>query len=312
MDRTDRHFRYLLRLLSPDVLLYTEMVVAQAVIHGDSERLLGYDACEQPLVLQLGGSEASLLAKAAVSGEGRGYAAINLNIGCPSDRVQSGQFGACLMADPERVADCVRAIRARVSLPVTIKTRIGIDDRDDYPFLYDFVQRTHAAGCSEYVVHARKALLEGLSPAENRTIPPLKYETVYRLKQDFPALHISINGGVRSTEEVRRHLRAVDGVMIGRQAYKEPYWIAELQRDVLAENDWQPPSRAHAIRQMAEYSEQALSSGARLHHVTRHMLGLYAGTPGARGWRRYLSEAVQKPDAGPQVLLNSLQFAPEV
>lgn len=308
MDRTDRHFRYLLRLLSPNVLLYTEMVVAQAITHGNGERFLGHHAVEQPLVLQLGGSEAAALAEAAVVGEQYGYAAINLNIGCPSDRVQSGQFGACLMAHPERVADCVQAIRERVGVPVSIKTRIGIDDREDYAFLREFVEQTHSAGCTEFIVHARKALLEGLSPAENCTIPPLKYATVYRLKEDFPELHISLNGGVRATDEVRHHLAAVDGVMIGRQAYKEPYWIAELERDVLADHDWCPPPREQVVLQMADYAECALSHGARLPHITRHMLGLYAGVPGARSWRRYLSEATRKPTAGPQVLVDSLQF----
>jgi len=307
MDRTDRHFRYLLRLLSSDTVLYTEMVVAQAVVHGDKDRLLGYEPSEHPLVLQLGGSEPDVLAAAAAEGERRGYDAINLNIGCPSDRVQSGAFGACLMSQPHLVANCVRAIREATAIPVSVKTRIGIDDHDSYGFLCDFIEPLIEAGCQEFAVHARKALLEGLSPAENRSIPPLRYGTVYRLKQDYPALHISINGGVRTTAEVLGHLQHVDGVMIGRQAYKEPYWIAELQKTICGKVDGYP-SRAGVVRQMADYAELSLSRGARLNHITRHMLGLYAGQPGARAWRRYLSENAYRADAGPDILLQSLRY----
>jgi tRNA-dihydrouridine synthase A len=306
MDRTDRHFRYLLRLLSADALLYTEMVVAQAVRHGDRSRLLDFHPAEQPLVLQLGGSDPQELAAAAIIGEQWGYAAVNLNIGCPSDRVQSGQFGACLMAEPQRVAECVRAIRQAIDLPVSIKTRIGIDDHDDYAFLCNFVEAQMEAGCIEFVVHARKAILDGLSPAENRSIPPLCYERVYRLKEDYPQLHITLNGGVRSSAEVKQHLQYVDGVMIGRQAYKEPYWIAELQQQLFAAADGGLPSRAGLVEKMADYAEQALGAGARLHHVTRHMLGLYAGMPGARSWRRFISEGVRDARAGPELLLRSL------
>lgn len=310
MDRTDRHFRYLLRLLSPDAVLYTEMVVAQAALRGDRERLLGFHPAEQPLVLQLGGSDPELLAAAAAEGERRGYDAVNLNIGCPSDRVQSGAFGACLMANPALVADCVAAIRHRVAIPVTVKTRIGIDDHDDYAFLRAFIDAVADAGCRHFIIHARKAILQGLSPAENRSIPPLRYEVVYRLKQDMPELQITLNGGVRTTAEVRDHLQHVDGVMIGRQAYKEPYWLAELQRDVLADSGSRVPTRRQVVEHMADYAGRAMQDGARLHHITRHMLGLYAGLPGARAWRRYLSEAVHKDNAGPKVLLDSLNFAP--
>ncbi len=309
MDRTDRHFRYLLRLLSPSALLYTEMVVAQAVLHGDRERLLGFDPAEHPLVLQLGGSDPDLLAAAAEQGECRGYDAINLNIGCPSDRVQSGEFGACLMAHPQLVAAGVAAISRRVAIPVTVKTRIGIDDHDDYAFLRAFIDPVVEAGCRTFIIHARKAILQGLSPAENRSIPPLRYDVVYRLKQDLPELNIILNGGVRTTAEVLQHLQCVDGVMIGRQAYKEPFWLAELQLEVCGRVGTMP-ARRHVVEQMAEYAEKVMSGGARLHHVTRHMLGLYAGLPGARSWRRYLSEAVHAPNAGPEVLLQSLNFAP--
>jgi len=306
MDRTDRHFRYLLRLMSADVLLYTEMVVAQAVRHGDRSRLLDFHPHEHPLVLQLGGSNPADMAAAAKQGQAWGYDAINLNIGCPSDRVQSGQFGACLMAEPNRVAECVKAIREEAELPVSVKTRIGIDDQDSYEFLQRFIEAQVEAGCGDFVVHARKAILQGLSPAENRSIPPLRYETVYRLKEDYPQLHITLNGGVRSTDEVKEHLRYVDGVMIGRQAYKEPYWIAELQQELFAAAEGGLPSRAGLVEKMADYAEQALGAGARLHHITRHMLGLYAGMPGARGWRRFISEGVRDARAGPELLLRSL------
>lgn len=306
MDRTDRHFRYLLRLLGPQMLLYTEMVVGHAVRHGDTERLLGFDPREHPLALQLGGSEPEVLAEAASEGSRRGYDEINLNIGCPSDRVQSGEFGACLMAEPERVAACVRAIRAQTELPVTIKTRIGIDDQEGYEFLRAFVDPLVEAGVDTFIVHARKAILSGLSPAENRSIPPLRYETVYRLKQDCPDLHITINGGIRTTADALLHLQYVDGVMIGRQAYADPYWLGELHAAVFADSE--PPGRAILVRQMADYAEKVLASGGRLHHVTRHMLGLYAGQPGARAWRRFLSERVHDATAGPEVLLESLEF----
>jgi tRNA-dihydrouridine synthase A len=308
MDRTDRHFRYLLRLMSPDLLLYSEMVVAQAALHGDRQRLLGFSPVESPVVLQLGGSDPELLGAAAVLGAEQGYTAINLNIGCPSDRVQSGRFGACLMAEPERVAACVRQMRSRVDIPVTIKTRIGIDDRDDYPFLCELVAACAAAGCETFVVHARKAILAGLSPAENRSIPPLNYERVYRLKADFSHLEVVINGGIASTADVLEHLRHVDGVMIGRQAYKEPYWLTRLQAAVFPERHWQAPTRREVVEAMARYAQAAVRDGARMHHVTRHMLGLFAGQPGARAWRRYVTEAATAPGAGPQLLLDSLQL----
>lgn len=306
MDRTDRHFRYLLRLLGPDMLLYTEMVVGQAVQYGDRERHLGFDPLEHPVALQLGGSEPEVLAAAAIAAEEYNYDEINLNIGCPSDRVQSGEFGACLMDQPQRVADCVSAIRARVSLPVTIKSRIGIDDQDSYGFLADFVETLMGAGVDTFIVHARKAILQGLSPAENRSIPPLRYDTVYRLKRDYPQLHVSINGGIRTTADALGHLEHVDGVMIGRQAYSDPYWLGELHAAIFGSAQLQ--SRDEIVRQMADYAEKAIDAGARLNHVTRHMLGLYAGQPGARAWRRFLSQEVHKPGAGPDVLLESLQF----
>jgi tRNA-dihydrouridine synthase A len=312
MERTDRHCRYFHRLLAPDIRLYTEMVVAHAVIRGDRQKLLGFDPVESPLALQLGGSDPALLAEAARIGEQWGYDEINLNIGCPSDRVQSGRFGACLMAEPETVAASVSAMAEAVNIPVTVKTRIGIDDHDEYEYLADFVSTVAEAGCGMFVVHARKAILEGLSPKQNRDIPPLRYDVVYRLRQEFPDLRIVINGGVRTTEEVAAHLREVDGVMIGRQAYSDPYWLTQLQGLLQPEGSaWQPPSRASIIMQMAEYVERERAKGNRLHHVTRHMLGLYAGQPGARAWRRFLSEGAADRNSGAEVLLQSIAQSPK-
>jgi tRNA-dihydrouridine synthase A len=309
MERTDRHFRYMLRLLAPDVRLYTEMVVAQAAIRGDQQRLLEFAPCEHPIGLQLGGSDPALLAEAAVIGEQWGYDEINLNIGCPSDRVQSGQFGACLMAHPDVVAASVRAIQDATNVLVSVKTRIGIDEHDEYGYLRDFVGVVAAAGCQMFVVHARKAILAGLSPKENRSIPPLKYDYVYRLKQDFPALRIVLNGGVRDTAAVQAHLQHTDGVMIGRQAYSDPYWIAQLQAQLLNEREVSVlPTRQDIVRAMAVYGRQEMERGTRLHHITRHMLGLFAGQPGARNWRRFLTEASRRPEATPDILLRSLDY----
>jgi tRNA-dihydrouridine synthase A len=312
MDRTDRHFRYLLRLLAPGIRLYTEMVVAQAAIHGDRQKLLLFDPSEHPVALQLGGSDPELLAQAAVHGEQWGYDEINLNIGCPSDRVQSGKFGACLMEHPATVAESVKAILAATNLLVTVKTRIGVDQHDEYGFLRDFVGDVADAGCQMFVVHARKAILAGLSPKENRSIPPLKYDFVYRLKQEFPDLRIILNGGIRETASAQEHLQYTDGVMIGRQAYSDPYWMAELQGQFLAEPGAPGlPDRHDIVRQMAVYAQREMESGARLPHITRHMLGLFAGRPGARNWRRFLTEQSRRPDAGPDLLLQSLDYCPQ-
>ncbi len=301
MDWTDRHCRYFFRLLSPDIRLYTEMVTAQAVLQGDRARLLDYDPAEHPVALQLGGSEPEQLAAAAQIANAWGYDEINLNIGCPSDRVQSGRFGACLMAEPERVAECVTAMNEAADPPVTVKTRIGIDDRDDYAFLEQFVAAVTAAGCRHFVVHARKAILAGLSPKQNRSIPPLRYEIVYRLKQQFPELTVVLNGGVESNEAVREHLEHVDGVMIGRKAYADPWFLTELDHGSRPEL-----TREQVVEKMAEYAARQIALGARLHHITRHMLGLFNGRPGARRWRRYLSERAIRPHADVQVLLDSL------
>jgi tRNA-dihydrouridine synthase A len=310
MDCTDRHCRYFLRLLSPHVRLYTEMVTAAAIVRGDPDRLLRFSPEEHPLALQLGGSDPDLLAAAVFKAGVHGYDEINLNAGCPSPRVSEGSFGACLMADPELVGRCIRAMQAATSLPVTVKTRIGIDDRDDYGFLCAFVATVADAGCRTLVVHARKALLSGLSPKENREIPPLLYETVYRLKGDFPELRIILNGGIDSLAAIETHLAAgVDGVMVGRKAYADPYWLTGVETTFLGKaGAWQPPSRAAIVRAMAHYAGQQMHDGVRLHHITRHMLGLYHGQAGARAWRRFLSTRGCVPDAGPQLLLESLQL----
>jgi tRNA-dihydrouridine synthase A len=304
LDRTDRHCRYFFRLLAPGIRLYTEMVVAQAILHGDRAWLLDFDPQEHPVALQLGGSEPQLLAEAAAIGIGWGYDEINLNIGCPSDRVQSGSFGACLMSHPGLVADCVRAIGDRTGLPASVKTRIGIDAQDHYEFLRDFVGEVAAAGCSMFIVHARKAILSGLSPRENRTIPPLRYDVVYRLKREFPELRIILNGGVRDSESVQQHLQHVDGVMIGREAYSNPWWLAELQAELLSG----PAvlSREQVMLQMQEYAERQLRAGVRLAHISRHVLGLYASQPGARQWRRFVTEESRRPGASAEILSRSL------
>jgi tRNA-dihydrouridine synthase A len=286
-------------LLSPHALLYTEMVTAQAIRHGDRDRLLGFDPAEQPLALQLGGSEPEVLAEAARAGADYGYDEINLNVGCPSDRVQSGRFGACLMAEPALVRDCVAAMRAAVDIPVTVKSRIGIDAHEDYGFLRDFVGTVAESGCGVFIVHARKAILDGLSPKENREIPPLRYEFVYRLKQEFPHLTVVLNGGVRDVDAVRAHLAQVDGVMIGREAYHNPYFLAQLEH---ALNGVEPLRREEIMARYTDYMAGQLDRGVRLSAMTRHVLGLYLGQPGARRWRRQLAEGACRPGAGLEVV----------
>jgi tRNA-dihydrouridine synthase A len=307
MDYTDRHCRYLLRLLSPHALLYTEMVTAQALAHGDVERLLGFDPSEHPVALQLGGSDPQLLARAARLGEEHGYDEINLNVGCPSDRVQSGRFGACLMAEPELVADCMRAMIETVRIPVTVKCRIGIDDRDDYPFFERFVAIVREAGVRVFVVHARKAHLQGLSPKENREVPPLRYDVPARLKREHPELTVVLNGGLKSAAQVREWLPQFDGVMLGRQAYQEPYLLAELDAELLAPGSLLPEREA-VVEAYADYVERMLAAGHRLQVMLRHVHGLYAGLPNARAWRRYLSEQGHRPGSGADVLRNSLRM----
>jgi tRNA-dihydrouridine synthase A len=307
MAYTDRHCRFLLRLLHPSVRLYTEMLTAHALVHGDARRLLEFDATEHPVALQLGGADPELLARAARLGVAAGYDEINLNVGCPSDRVQSGRFGACLMAEPERVAEGVRAMRLSIAdaVPITVKCRIGIDDRDDYEFLYTFVATVAEAGVDTFIVHARKAVLQGLSPQENREIPPLRYEVPLRLKHERPDLAIVLNGGLRTIAHVREWLPRFDGVMLGRQAYQEPYLLADLQREWSTEVRGLP-TREDVVLAYADYVDRQLARGQRLAPLVRHALGLYAGQPAARAWRRLLAEQCAVPGAAGDVLRRSL------
>ena len=303
MDWTDRHCRYFHRLLSPNARLYTEMVTSPALIHGDRERLLGFDTAEHPLALQLGGSDPLELAKAARIGEQFGYDEINLNVGCPSDRVQSGRFGACLMREPELVADCFAAMRNAVSIPVTIKCRLGVDAQDETLDLQHFIQTIAARGCTVFVVHARKAWLKGLSPKENRDVPPLNYERVYQLKRDFSQLTIVINGGIDKVVDVATHLKHTDGVMLGRTAYHEPYRLAELEHLFFGTP---LPTRESVIDRMRPYIAAHLANGGKLQHISRHLLGLFQGLPGARSWRRHLSENAHRADADGAVIDEAL------
>ena len=309
MDWTDRHCRYFMRLLSPGVQLYTEMVTAAAIRHGDADRLLRFDASEHPVAVQLGGSDPAEMAEAAMKAGQAGYDEININVGCPSDRVQSGQFGACLMANPALVAECYRAMQDACDVPVTIKSRIGIDDNDSYDYLRRFVDPLVAAGVQKFIVHARVAILEGLSPKENRNVPPLKYDYVYRLKAEYPDLEIVLNGGITTAEQVETALAEVDGVMIGRQAYHDPYFLAELESRFLSASGL--PDRREIVRSMLPYVESQLAEGERLNRMTRHILGLFAGRPGARAWRRTLSENAHHFGAGSDVILQALDALPE-
>jgi tRNA-dihydrouridine synthase A len=305
MDWTDRHCRFFHRQMTRRTLLYTEMVVADAVIHGPRERLLGFDACEHPVALQLGGSDPAKLAEAARIGASFGYDEINLNVGCPSDRVQSGTFGACLMRRPDLVADCVAAMKAVIEVPVTVKCRIGVDDQDEEKALDALADAVFAAGADALWVHARKAWLEGLSPKENRDIPPLNYDRVHRLKQRLPKRFIGINGGVASLDAGLEHLNHVDGVMLGRAAYHEPLQL--LRADTLYFGDTLPAiDIADAIEIVANYADGHIANGGRLSHVTRHMVGLFHGQPGARRFRQILSEEACKPGAGTEVLFRAL------
>jgi tRNA-dihydrouridine synthase A len=301
MDWTDRHCRVFHRALSRHALLYTEMVTADAVLHGKREMLLGMSREEHPLALQLGGSDPAKLAEAAAIGEGFGYDEINLNIGCPSDRVQEGRFGACLMAEPELVGDCVGAMAARVRVPVTVKCRIGIDRQDAEGDLQRFIERVADAGCRTFIVHARKAWLSGLSPKENREIPPLDYGRVYRLKRSRPDLEIVINGGITSLEACEEHLAHVDGVMLGREAYQNPYILADVDRRFFGSAE-EPPSREAALARLLPYVSAHLARGGKLSNVTRHVLGLYHGRPRGRTFRRILGEGAVRPGAGIEVL----------
>lgn len=312
MAWTDRHCRYFLRLLSPDVRLYSEMIAARALLRGDRERLLGFDQREHPLALQLGGSEPAVLAHAARVGADFGYDEINLNVGCPSEKVSAAAFGACLMKQPSLVADCVLAMRTAAAVPVTVKTRIGVDDLEGPEFLSAFIETVAAAGCSTFIVHARKALLSGLSPAQNRSVPPLRYEAVYAVKRAFPHLRIIINGGIDSEAAVLSHRPHVDGVMIGRRAYSDPYLLARLQTSLLNAQHghaWEPPDRRGVVEAMMDYARGQQSRGVRLPTVTRHMAGLLHGQPGARTWRQRLSIESARPGASADSLSSALRAA---
>ncbi|HSG97537.1 MAG TPA: tRNA dihydrouridine(20/20a) synthase DusA [Woeseiaceae bacterium] len=308
MDWTDRHCRYFMRLLSPGALLYTEMVTAAAIVHGDADRFLRFNEEEHPVALQLGGSDPDWMARATALAAQYAYDEININVGCPSDRVQSGQFGACLMARPGTVAECFAAMQRETDVPVTVKSRIGIDDQDGYEFLLAFVEPLVEAGCRKFIVHARTAILEGLSPKENRSVPPLNYERVYQLKRDFAELEIVVNGGLMTTGDVDRVLEHVDGAMIGRQAYHQPYFLAELEQHF--NPDWQAPLRADVVERMLPYIDRELGQGVALNSIARHMLGLFAAQPGARAWRRYISQHAHRDGAGSEVLVNALNAMP--
>lgn len=314
MDWTDRHCRYLLRAFSSRVLLYTEMISAAAIVHGDSARLLRFSAAERPLALQLGGSDPELLAAAARAGAEAGYDEINLNCGCPSERVHAGSFGACLMRTPDRVADCVSALREAVVIPVTVKMRIGVlshagrdgalsnFDERDYERLQEFTASVARGGCGHFIVHARKAVLGGLSPKENREVPPLRFDVVQRLKQDFPALWIGVNGGLRTVAQSQAALQWCDGVMLGREAYHRPAVLAQLHAQ-LFEDGWTVPEPASIVSYMAAYAEREVAAGEPAACITRHMLGLYAGQAGARRFRQYLSEGARSLGGGAQAAL---------
>ena len=302
MDWTDRHCRYFHRLLSEHAVLYTEMVTSGALVYGDRERFLKHSVAEYPLALQLGGHNPEHLAQCAKMAESAGYQEVNLNVGCPSDRVQNGRIGACLMAEPQTVADAVKAMKDVVDIPVTVKHRIGINGRESYEELVDFVGTVKDAGCETFIAHARIAILEGLSPKENRDIPPLKPEVVYQLKRDFPKLEITINGGIANFGQIEQHMQHVDGVMLGREAYHNPYLMAEVDNRLYGSSKPLPERRA-LVEQMVPYIEEQMSQGAYLSHITRHMLGLYQGEPGARKFRRYISENAHRKGAGGEVLL---------
>lgn len=301
LDWSDRHFRYFVRLLSRHAVLYSEMVTTGALIHGDASRHLDFNASENPLVLQLGGSDPQALARCAKMGEQWGYSEINLNVGCPSDRVQNNLIGACLMAHPQRVADCVRAMQDAVDIPVTVKHRIGINGRDSYQELTDFVDTVAEAGCEHFIVHARIAILEGLSPKENREVPPLRYDIARQLREDFPALQFTLNGGIKTLEECEQHLQHFDGVMLGREAYTNPWLMREVDKRLYGLPGHAPTSRSEVLHSLRPYIRQQIAQGCKVAHITRHVLGLAQGFPGARRFRQLLSADIYRSDNPLQV-----------
>lgn len=307
MDWTDRHCRYFHRLISQHALLYTEMVTTGALIHGDHHRFLEFNVAEHPLALQLGGSNPRELALCAKMAEDYGYDEVNLNVGCPSDRVQNGRFGACLMLEPDLVADCIAAMNQAVSIPITVKSRIGVDDRDSYEDLINFVEKVAKADCKTFIVHARKAWLSGLSPKQNRDIPPLNYGFVQQLKIDFPDLEIIVNGGITQLDQAENLLAKLDGVMVGREVYHNPYLLAEVDRRIFNSAE-AAKSRHEIMALLLPYIEEQSSKGLRLNSITRHVLGLFHGEYGARVFRRHLSENATRPKAGINVVRDALAF----
>lgn len=304
MDYTDRHFRYFLRLISRRVLLYSEMVTTDALIHGNQSRFLEFDPMEKPLAFQVGGNDPKQLGICAKMAEDYGYDEVNLNVGCPSDRVQNGRFGACLMAEPELVAQCIEEINRNVSCPVTVKTRIGIDRRDSYQELYNFVATVSEAGCKVFIIHARTAWLKGLSPKENRQVPPLQYDRVFQIKRDFPDLTVVINGGISNLDQAEHHLLQVDGVMIGREAYRNPYFLSPVD-SWFFDDDHPILSRHKVLQAYLPYIHQQLQLGVKLQQMTRHILGLFHSVHGARRWRQSLSGNICKRDASIDTLVNA-------
>ncbi len=311
LDWTDRHCRFFHRLLTQQAVLYTEMVTTGAILHGNAMRHLSFNEEEHPVALQLGGSEPDDMARCAVIGQQYGYDELNINVGCPSERVQRGAFGACLMAEPELIARCVEAMRWEADIPVTVKNRIGIDDQADYPGLRHFVETVAASGCQTFIVHARKAWLKGLSPKQNREIPPLRYELVYQLKQEFPNLEIIINGGIKTLTEAQQHLLHVDGVMLGREAYQNPWILAEVDR-LFYGSECVDLDRREVVEALVTYIDRQQAQGVWLNHMSRHILGLFQGMPGARKWRRHISENAHKPGAGSNVVREACGFVSTV
>jgi tRNA-dihydrouridine synthase A len=308
MDWTDRHCRYFHRLLAPSALLYTEMVTTGAVLHGDRDKLLAFNAAEHPVALQLGGSEPEALAECARIAFEWGYDEINLNVGCPSDRVQKGRFGACLMREPQLVADCLAAMREAVPVPVSIKSRLGVDELYSYDYFRDFAALIHDAGIGVFIAHARKAILQGLSPKQNREVPPLHHDWVYRLKQELPGLQIIINGGIDSVQQAMEHLQHVDGVMLGRAAYQDPWVLARCEREFGAGDA--PATRQEVVEAMERYLEEQVEKGVPVKRITRHLLGLFQRRPGAKAWRRYLSQHAFRDDSNTQILRQALASMP--
>lgn len=310
MDWTDRHYRYMARLLSKHTLLHTEMVTTGAIIHGGADRFLRYNNEEHPIALQLGGSKPSELSRCAEIAAQFGYDEINLNVGCPSDRVQNNMIGACLMAHADLVKQCISAMKNTVDIPITVKHRIGIDEHDSYEFVRDFVSKIAEDGCKTFIVHARIAILDGLSPKENREIPPLKYEYVYRLKKEFKDLEIIINGGIKSIDSCKQHLKLVDGVMVGREAYQHPWLLSSVDEQLFGAKP-HGKSRHDIIHDMMPYTETQLKGGQKLHYITRHLLGLFHGQSGGKQFRRYLSENAYKDGADLKTLEQALSLVPE-